>query len=64
MRSDALIDGNKRVAHAAMETFLMLNGQEIDADVDEQERVMLSLAAGQLGRDELLAWLRSRVRTG
>jgi death-on-curing protein len=34
------LDGNKRVAHAAMEAFLMLNGSEIDAPVDEQERVM------------------------
>jgi death-on-curing protein len=25
------VDGNKRVAHAAMETFLVLNGIEIDA---------------------------------
>lgn len=29
------VDGNKRVAHAAMETFRMLNGAEIDASVDE-----------------------------
>jgi death-on-curing protein len=55
------LDGNKRVAHAAMETFLMLNGSELSATVDEQERVMLSLAAGQTSRDELVAWLRSRV---
>ena len=25
------LDGNKRVGHAAMETFLVLNGHEIDA---------------------------------
>ena len=55
------LDGNKRVAHAAMETFLMLNGSELNAPVDEQERVMLSLAAGQTSRDELVAWARSRV---
>jgi len=30
-----------------METFLILNGYEIDADVDEQERVMLALAAAK-----------------
>ena len=32
------VDGNKRVGHAAMEVFLVLNGNEIDADVGEQER--------------------------
>jgi death-on-curing protein len=55
------LDGNKRVAHAAMETFLMLNGWELNAPVDEQERLMLSLAASQTSRDELVAWVRSRV---
>ena len=35
------LDGNKRVAHAAMEVFLILNGFEIIADADEQERLML-----------------------
>lgn len=55
------VDGNKRAGHAAMETFLLLNGSEIDAAVDEQEQVILDLAAGRLGRDELTAWLRRRV---
>jgi death-on-curing protein len=42
------VDGNKRVGHAAMETFLMLNGYEVDADTDEQERIILDMAAGRL----------------
>ena len=29
------VDGNKRVAHAAMEVFLTLNGLELHADVDD-----------------------------
>jgi death-on-curing protein len=39
-RNHPFVDGNKRTAHAAMETFLVLNGHEIDASVDEQERLM------------------------
>ncbi len=39
------VDGNKRVGHAAMETFLVMNGCELEASVDEQERVMLQMAA-------------------
>src|SRR5262245_21189894 len=31
------VDGNKRAGHAAMATFLLLNGFEIDATLDEQE---------------------------
>ena len=53
------LDGNKRVAHAAMETFLLLNGLEIDASIDEQEHLMLGLAAGRVARAELVAWLQS-----
>jgi death-on-curing protein len=55
------IDGNKRVAHAAMETFVVLNGYEIQAPVKEQERVMLGVAAGAVGRTELGAWLSGAV---
>jgi death-on-curing protein len=31
------VDGNKRAGHAAMETFLVLNGHEIDAPTATQE---------------------------
>jgi death-on-curing protein len=42
------IDGNKRVGHAAMEVFLVLNGFELRASVDEQEAIVLALAAGNM----------------
>jgi death on curing protein len=57
------IDGNKRVGHAAMETFLILNGWEIDSSVDEQERVILALASGELNRDAFSNWLQQSVKT-
>jgi death-on-curing protein len=56
------VDGNKRVGHAAMETFLVLNGAEIDASLDEQERVMLDLAAGRVDRGQLADWLRQHLK--
>lgn len=55
-------DGNKRIGHAAMETFLVINGYELVAEVDDAERVILTLAAGDLAREELLAWITSHVR--
>ncbi len=54
-------DGNKRVSHAATEMFLMRNGYEIEADVDEQEDVFLRVAAGRMSREEFTAWLKSKV---
>jgi death-on-curing protein len=55
------VDGNKRVAHASMATFLLLNGAEIHAALDEQERLMLELASGRLSRAELTVWLEQPV---
>jgi death-on-curing protein len=52
------IDGNKRTGHAATETFLVLNGVEINASVDEQERMVLAIASGELGREAFVEWLR------
>ncbi len=57
VRNHPFVDGNKRVAHAAMEVFLQLNGSGIDANIDEQEELMLGLAAGALTRDQLVRWL-------
>ena len=55
------VDGNKRVGHAAMEVFLLLNGHELRATVDEQEQLMLRLAAGQLKRDALAEWVKQHI---
>ena len=56
------VDGNKRVAHAAMEVFLVLNGLELVGAVDEQERLMLDLADGQVTREQLTAWLEQHTK--
>jgi len=61
IKNHPFVDGNKRTGHAAMETFLLLNGYEIDATVDEQERVIVQVAASELGREEFTSWLRSHV---
>jgi len=55
------VDGNKRVGHAAMETFLILNGCEIEVTVAEQEQIILDLAAGQLTREAFTNWLKDHV---
>ena len=56
------IDGNKRTGHAAMETFLVLNGMEINASVDEQEQVILVLASGELGREVFVQWIKKHTK--
>ena len=44
-----------------METFLGLNGFELNASVDEQERVVLGVAAGNIGREEFAGWVSGHV---
>ncbi len=56
------VDGNKRIGHAAMEAFLVMNGHELAADVDDAENVMMTLAAGELSREALLAWVTSHIQ--
>lgn len=56
------IDGNKRIGHAALETFLIMNDMEIDASVDDQEQIILSLASGELQRDEFTDWLKDYLK--
>ena len=55
------VDGNKRVAHAALETFLVLNGRELEAGVDDAERTILALAAGALTREQFVAWVTQHL---
>jgi|SRR5437899_1948741 len=47
IQNHPFVDGNKRVGHAAMEVFLLLNGYEIDASTDDQERVIWTLPAAR-----------------
>jgi death-on-curing protein len=61
IQNHPFIDGNKRVGHAAMEVFLVLNGYEISASVDEQEEIVLSVASGQMSRAEFSEWLKQHV---
>ena len=61
IKNHPFLDGNKRTGHAAMEVFLVLNGYEIRAAVDEQEHVMLQVAASERESEEFTTWLRTHV---
>lgn len=61
IKNHPFVDGNKRIGHAVMETFLILNGFEIDAALDDQEQIILQIASGELERDALTAWLAKHI---
>jgi len=62
-RNHPFNDGNKRVAFVTMGVFLGLNGHELEAPEFEVVTVMLDLAAGELGQDQLADWIRPHLLT-
>ena len=56
-RNHALVDGNKRLAWSAMRAFCLLNGRDIQYDIDDAERFVLGVAAGALDVDGAAEWI-------
>jgi len=61
IQNHPFVDGNKRIGHAAMEVFLLLNGYEIDSSVAEQEMMIINVASGKVSRIELSEWLSTHM---
>jgi death-on-curing protein len=60
-RNHPFVDGNKRTAAVACETFLLLNGATLDADDLALYPVYLALADGSLDEAAFADWLRAHV---
>ena len=61
IQNHPFVDGNKRMGHAVMEIFLVLNGFEIKAETSEQEATILQVASGEISRETFTVWLRNHV---
>ena len=61
-RNHAFLDGNKRTAYVVCRAFLIQNGLDIVASLDERHPVFLGLAAGDVTEAELAAWLASHTQ--
>ena len=61
IQNHPFVDGNKRIGHAAMEVFLLLNDQEIQASVDDQEKLIIGVASGKVVRAELSEWISKHI---
>jgi death on curing protein len=60
-RNHPFVDGNKRTAAVVSETFLAINGYEMNVTDAELVVVFLALAAGELPEDELALWFREHI---
>ena len=57
------IDGNKRIAFVAMDTFLQKNNLEITASEKETYKMMIQVASGKLSKEELTLWLENNTNS-
>ena len=61
-KAHAFIDGNKRTAAAATETFLMVNDLSLEVTNSQFANLFIGLASGDISREDAEASLRSWVR--
>lgn len=61
-RNHPFADGNKRTAWVMARLFLALNGVTIAYTPEAAIAIVLALAAGELGEEELAEWFREHVR--
>ena len=54
----AFVDGNKRIGMYVLLTFLEVNGIRLDATNEEVADVGIRVAAGEMGYEDLLSWVR------
>jgi death-on-curing protein len=60
-RNHALVDGNERLAWSATRTFCLLNDRDIRYEVDDAERLVLSVAAADLDVPEIATWITGHL---
>ena len=57
VKNHPFVDGNKRIGAHAMLVFLAVNGVELSYTQQELADIILQVAAGEKGYEDLLAWL-------
>ena len=61
-RNHPFVDGNKRTAYVALESFLELNGCEFPVSDRDAVIATLALASSAMSDDEFTAWVRNNTR--
>ena len=57
----AFVDGNKRIGMYVMLAFLQVNGIHIHPTNEEVARAGIAVAAGEMGYEELLEWVKTNT---
>lgn len=57
VKNHAMVDGNKRLGAHVMLVFLALNGYELSYSQTELSDIILSVASGEAGAEDILQWI-------
>ncbi len=57
VKNHPMIDGNKRLGTHVMLVFLALNGYELSYTQIELSNIILDLASGKIGMQDILQWI-------
>ena len=63
IRNHPFVDGNKRTGLLCVAVFLHINGLEFYPDEVDEVRIILAVAAGELGEAEFAAWIGDNARS-
>lgn len=61
-KNHPFVDGNKRVAYAAAESFLILNGLTVTASQLEKYEMVIGVASGHTQEVEIVAWFQMHAQ--
>lgn len=57
VKNHAMLDGNKRLGAHVMLVFLALNGYELSYSQTELSDIILAVASGEAGAEDILYWI-------
>lgn len=61
-KNHPFLDGNKRTAYGAMETFLRLNGYNLALSNEEIYNMVIQVAQGEMSKEELTSLLEQHIQ--
>ena len=61
VKNHPFVDGNKRTGYVLMRLLLMQSGQDLQATQDEKYDFVISIASGQIGFPEIVAWIQNKL---
>lgn len=63
VQNHPFVDGNKRTGTHAAIVFLEINDRELDLPTNETEAIVLQVAQGKIGKDEVTIFFRNQLKT-